>query len=183
MVMKTPTLRAAILTFALFIGAATSAQAGPPWISVEFPANPFDATTKDAFLTVRTYHHGLMQGKGVTATAEGLVNGRRESVALEVRAASAAGIYAVRWTRPSSGKWVIVIVSSTGGVHEATALVEVSAAGNVAGVTVPSRLIENGRWIVPRPATAMEINALLEGRAVAAGNGISFVSSLTALAR
>lgn len=181
--MKIQRLRAAMLTLTLFIGAATSAHAGPPWISIEYPANPFDATTRDAFLTVRTYHHGLMQGKSVTATAEGLTNGRRESIPLEVRAASASGIYAVRWTRPSSGKWVIVIVSSNAGMHEATALVEVSAAGNVAGVTVPSRLVENSRWIVPRPATGTEVNALLEGRAVAAGNGISFVSRLTALAR
>jgi len=181
--MKTPTLRAALLTFALFIGAASSAYAGPPWISIEFPANPFDAATRDAFLTVRTYHHGLLQAKSVTATAEGLLNGKRQSIRLEVRAAPTSGVYAVRWTRPAAGNWVIVIVSSNAGEHEATALVEVTPAGNVAGVTVPSRIMENGRWIVPRPVTAMEVNALLEGRAVASGDAISFVPKATALAR
>jgi hypothetical protein len=39
------------------ICAATPAFAGPPWISLETPANPCNETT-GAFALVRVYHHG-----------------------------------------------------------------------------------------------------------------------------
>ena len=54
--------------------AAAPLHAGPPWISIELPANPLNATTRGMFLLVRSYHHGDAMQMPVTGTATGLVN-------------------------------------------------------------------------------------------------------------
>jgi len=165
-VMKRTLLHSFALAVALTLSASSSALAGPPWIAIEYPANPFDATSRGAFLTVRTYHHGQFQSKTVTGTAEGVVDGKRESMALDIRPGSQPGMYVVRWQRPAAGRWVLVINSGSAGVTEATAVVEISPNGSVAGVTVPTRSIGNG-WISPRAVATSEIDALLQGRALA----------------
>ncbi|HEY5022931.1 MAG TPA: hypothetical protein VII30_10655, partial [Gemmatimonadaceae bacterium] len=165
-VMKHTLLHSFALAVALTLSASSSALAGPPWIAIEYPANPFDATSRGAFLTVRTYHHGQFQSKTVTGTAEGVVDGKRESMALDIRPGSQPGMYVVRWQRPAAGRWVLVINSGSAGVTEATAVVEIGPNGSVAGVTVPTRSIGNG-WISPRAVAISEIDALLQGRALA----------------
>ena len=164
--MNRPLLRTFALVAALSVTAFSSAVAGPPWISIEYPANPYDRTSRDAFLTVRTYHHGDFESKTVTGRAEGVVNGKRQSMALDIRPGSQAGMYVVRWQRPANGRWVLVINSGSQGLTEATAVVEISPTGGIAGVTVPTKAIGNG-WISPRAVAASEIDALLEGRALA----------------
>src|SRR5437588_626712 len=59
---------------------ATPALAGPPWISIELPANPYDQATRGAFLLVHAFHHGEPIGYLVTGTAEGIVGGERRSI-------------------------------------------------------------------------------------------------------
>ena len=164
--MKRSLLRSFALIAALTLSAFGSALAGPPWIAIEYPANPFDRASRDAFLTVRTYHHGDMMAKTVTGTAEGVVNGKRETMPLDIRPGSRAGTYGVFWQRPATGRWVLVINSGNQGVIDATAVVEISPTGSVANVSVPTRSYGNG-WIGPRPVAASEIDALLQGRALA----------------
>lgn len=159
-------LRTFALVTALTLTAFSTALAGPPWIAIEYPANPFDRTSRDAFLTVRTYHHGDLMATTVTGTAEGVVNGKRQSVPLDIRPGSQTGMYVVRWQRPAVGRWVLVINSGMQGVIDATAVVEISPTGSVASVSVPTRAIANG-WISPRPVAAAEIDGLLQGRALA----------------
>ena len=62
---------------------AAHALAGPPWISIELPANPYDQATRGAFLLVHAFHHGQPVGYLLTGTAEGIVNGERRSIKLE----------------------------------------------------------------------------------------------------
>jgi hypothetical protein len=147
---------------------ATAAIAGPPWISIEYPANPHDPGTRGAFLTVRTYHHGELVSYDLVGAAEGLVNGKRQSTALDIRRLASPGMYAVRWQKPAQGTWVLVISSKREGQHAATAVVAIDGAGRVAGVTVPADPIENGRWLVPRRVGANEIDAMLRGPAAVA---------------
>jgi hypothetical protein len=111
-------LRAFALATALSLPALSTASAGPPWIAIEYPANPFDRASRDAFLTVRTYHHGDLMAKTVTGTAEGIVNGKRQSMALDIRPGSQTGMYVVRWQRPAVGRWVLVINSGSSGVTD-----------------------------------------------------------------
>jgi hypothetical protein len=164
--MKRSLLRSLVLVTALTVSAFSPAFAGPPWIAIEYPANPFDRASRDAFLTVRTYHHGEIMAKTVTGTAEGVVNGKRQSMRLDIRAGSQPGMYVVRWERPAVGRWVLVINSGNQGVVDATAIVEISPTGGVASISVPTRSYGNG-WIGPRPVAAAEIDGLLEGRALA----------------
>lgn len=164
--MRRTLLRSFALISALTLSAFNTALAGPPWIAIEYPANPFDRTSSDAFLTVRTYHHGDLMSKTVTGTAEGVVNGKRQSMPLDIRPGSREGMYVVRWQRPAVGRWVLVINSGYKGVTDATAVVEISPSGGIASVTVPTRSLSGG-WIGPRPVAASEIDALLQGRALA----------------
>ena len=142
----------------IFAGALA---AGPPWIAIEYPANPFDPGTRGAFLTVRTYHHGDLMGFDISGTAEGLVNGKRESVRLQISRLPQAGMYAVRWQKPAQGTWALLISTTRDGAFMASALVSVDGSGRVAGVSVPSNTIENGRWVVPRKVASAEVDALL----------------------
>ena len=154
-------MKKAGLVAALTLIAATAALAGPPWIAIEYPANPFDPGTRGAFCTVRSYHHGDLLGFDISGTAEGLVNGKRQSVRLDIRRLPQAGMYAVHWKKPAQGKWALLITTTRDGQHMASALVDVDAQGRVASISVPSNPIEGGRWVVPRRIAAAEIDALL----------------------
>lgn len=146
-----------VLTFAV----AGVALSGPPWIAVEYPVNPHDPNTRGAFMTVRTYHHGDLMAYEIAGTAEGLVGGRRQSARLDIRRLPQAGTYAVRWQKPASGSWALMISTKRDGNHMASVLVDIDAAGRVASVSVPSDPIEGGRWQVPRQVTVAELNAAL----------------------
>ena len=164
--MRSKLLRSFALVTALTMTAFSTAHAGPPWIAIEYPANPFDAASRDAFLTVRTYHHGEIMAKTVTGTAEGVVDGKRQSMRLDIRPGTQTGTYVVRWQKPATGRWVLVINSGNQGIIDATAVVEISPTGGVAGITVPTRSYGSG-WIGPRQVAAAEIDGLLQGRALA----------------
>lgn len=67
------------------VAAAPSSSArlaGPPWISIEYPANPLDPSTRGDYLLVHAFHHQLAVSAPVRGTAEGLVNGVRKSIEL-----------------------------------------------------------------------------------------------------
>ena len=72
----------ALGSLALLAATAGPALAGPPWISVELPANPLDPTTRDAFLVVHTYHHAQVMLAPVTGRAIGVVDGQRRTIEL-----------------------------------------------------------------------------------------------------
>ncbi|MEO8192613.1 MAG: hypothetical protein ABI681_02100 [Gemmatimonadales bacterium] len=154
-------LRSLALAASLSLVAFGTTLAGPPWIAIEYPVNPHDPNTRGAFLTVRTYHHGDLMAFDISGTAEGLVNGKRQSVRLEIRRLPQTGGYAVFWKKPAAGTWALVISTSREGQHMASALVDVAANGRVASVTVPSNPMEGGRWQVPRKVAASEIELLL----------------------
>ncbi len=165
--MRSP-LRQLALVSVLTMVVSAVAIAGPPWIAIEYPVNPHDAGTRGALLTVRTYHHGELMSYDVTGTAEGIIDGRRQSMPLDIRRLTQTGMYAVRWQKPAQGTWVLVITSKQNGSHAATALVTIDAQGQVAEVSVPSDLIENGRWRVPRKVAAAEVDAMLKANAATA---------------
>lgn len=151
----------AALASALSVLAATGALAGPPWIAIEYPANPLDPNTRGAFCTVRTYHHENLMLFDISGTAEGLVNGKRQSVRLDIRRTPTAGLYTVFWKKPAEGQWALVISTLRDGRHQATAMIDVDSHGRIAQITVPADSRENGRWMVPRKVAASEVEALL----------------------
>jgi MYXO-CTERM domain-containing protein len=147
-----------LLPVAAVLTIANPVSAGPPWISSEFPANPFHADTKGALMLVHAFHHGVARQFPMTGVAEGLVNGRRQTIPLQVERTYREGVYAVRGDLPKNGNWALVItMTDTDTNASANLLATLGADGQVMGVNVPHRM-ENG-WIVPRKATREEIDA------------------------
>ena len=151
------------LVLCLAVTAAVPARKGPAWISIEYPANPHDATTKNAYLLVHAYHHQTSVAVPVSGTAESLRDGQRRSVKLSFDETSRPGVYALRRQWDDKGVWSLVITVTQGsGDNIAQALVEIGADGGVSNVKVPTR--EQQGWTIPRRLLASEIEASLHRR-------------------
>lgn len=158
--------RALALAAIMAVGFAAPALAGPPWISIELPANPHDASTRGAFLLVHAFHHGTPVGFPITGTAEGIVNGERRTVRLEFTKTTRAGVYGLRRMWPAEGTWTLVISVNQGGEDredKATAVVELDGNGDVVSVKVPTR--QQGQWTIPAGVSMADIDAGLRARA------------------
>lgn len=143
-------------------GAATPAALGPPWMSIEYPVNPYDRDARDAYLVVHTFHHQLPVGLPVSGRAEGIVRGARRTIPLEFGRMTKASDYALRQQWPSEGSWVLVI-SSTQGEGEfntVSALVDIGRDGRVAGVRIPTVRSKDG-WQMPQAITARDVDEAL----------------------
>lgn len=153
------------LALAGLLLAAAPLLAGPPWIAIEYPVNPYDRTTRDAFLLVHAFHHGTPIGLPVTGTAVGVVNGQRRTVDLSLEPTSRTGVYALRNQWGSVGEWTLVLTVTQGKDDVAQAMVKVSG-GRIFAVDVPTRAGRDGNREVtfPRRFTQAEIDASLTGR-------------------
>src|SRR5437870_9062977 len=136
---------------------------GPAWISIELPANPYDKSTRHAFLLVHSFHHGTAMGYIVSGTAEGIVGGERRSLKLEFAETSREGVHALKRTWPTEGTWTLVIKANQGPDDAATAVVDLGPDGEVATIRVPT--MQRGEWTVPAPVSLAEIDAALRSRA------------------
>ena len=159
-------VRSIVLTLALCLS-AVPALAGPPWVSIEMPANPFDRATRGAFFSVRTYHHGNPIALQLRGTMEGIVDGERVSRPLTFERTGTLGLWALKTAPPEDGAWVVVVYAGDGD-YSATALVEVSG-GVIQHVDVPSRpIVIDGRTVgAPRQVQPAEIDARLRALASA----------------
>lgn len=147
---------------ALVFLAASPALAGPPWISVEYPVNPFHQDTRGALALVHTFHHGVAMQFPVTARAEGYVGGKRVSIPLQVSDTYRRGVHAVRGELPKGGTaWVLVFdLTDTETTYRASAMLALDGNGQLAGVEVPRRGIERNP-LTPRLATNEDVDAML----------------------
>lgn len=152
------TLAAAALLSAAI---AAPALAGPPWISIELPANPLNSTTRGMYLLVRSYHHADATVMAVTGTATGLVDGARRQIPLSFERTNIPGVVALRQTWPT-GTWVLAI--NVAGEEGPTALVSIATDGQVHGVKVPTQTRDGHTF--GRKVTQQDVDAAL--RTVAA---------------
>jgi hypothetical protein len=143
--------------------APSSVRSGPPWISIEYPANPLDASTRGAYLLVHAFHHGTPMQSAIHGTAEGLVGGERKSVALRFDSTSRSGVYALRKQWSDEGVWSLLISITQHDNDPAQALVELGPDGGISSVRVPTR--RDREWTIPRPVTAQEVEQSLQSRA------------------
>lgn len=132
--------------------------AGPPWISIELPANPWDRQASNAYLLVHAFHHGTEMDYPVTGRAEGIVNGERKTVALRFGPTERTGVYSLTNQWGETGRWVLVITVTQGADDVAEAVVRIRD-GVVLSVVVPTRAGRENR--LPRRATALEVDAAL----------------------
>src|SRR2546422_10908968 len=136
---------------------------GPPCISIELPANPYDQATRGAFLLVHAFHHGQPVAYLLTGTAEGIVNGERRSIKLEFSETTRDGVYALKRMWPSDGVWTLVIKANQGPDDAATAGVELGPEGEGASIRVP--VMQRGQGTVPAPVAVAEVGCAPQARA------------------
>jgi hypothetical protein len=154
------------LAAALYVPLAApvpSTVVGPPWVSIQYPVNPYDASTRDAFLVVHAFHHGSPMAFPVSGTAEGLVNGQRRSINLEFQKASRTGEYALKKQWPDQGTWTLLIGVAQGPEDRVTAVVDLSSDGQVARINVPTR--REGGHTIPAKVVMADVDAGLRARA------------------
>lgn len=84
----------------------------------------------DAVLLVRTYRCHQPEKAEVVGTAEGIVDGERVSVPIQLEAVT-KGVYAVTRQWPTEGTWVLTFSGSYEGQHTST-LVALARDGRVA---------------------------------------------------
>jgi hypothetical protein len=140
--------------------------AGPPWISIELPANPFDPASRGAFLLVHTFHHSNTEDEPVAGRAVGIVDGQRRNLTLAFEQTTHPGVLALKNSWGDKGEWSLIISDRQPG-HDAwvaEVMVRVSG-GRVVGVeaaTKPSKFAQLA--VEPRRFTDAEIEASLGGR-------------------
>jgi hypothetical protein len=128
----------------------------PPWISIESPVNPFDATARGAAMLVHaSFREGSSQLSDLSGTAEGLVNGVRRSIPLRFDVTGQPNVFALRRQWPTDGSWLLRI-----NLRTTSALVMLDSDGNVAAVSVPTRVAADGTTL-PRGVTSKEIDSTL----------------------
>lgn len=142
---------------------SSGATLGPPWISIEYPVNPYDASTRSAFLVVHAYHHGTPTAFPVRGTAEGMVNGARRSMALQFATTSRPGVFALNQQWPNEGTWTLLLSVVQGREDSVTAVVELGASGVVASVQVPTR--QSGGHRIPAAVVMAAVETSLRDRA------------------
>lgn len=136
---------------------ALALVAGPPWISIEYPANPLDPSTRGGYLLVHAFHHQTATEAAISGEAVTWVNGQRRAVPLRFERTSRPGVYKLTKQWNDGTPYVLVITAGEGEHGSATALVSVTAAGAVAKVEVPSEPYRDFR--VPRAAGERDIAA------------------------
>jgi hypothetical protein len=109
---------------------------------------------KDAVLAVRTENCADPAKAQITGTAEGLVNGARQSVALRLISAPGTGVYLVSREWPTQGAWVVNLSGVCAGA-KAGALVPIG----------PNGYMRESSKFFPRLATQAEIEASLKSLA------------------
>lgn len=95
---------AALLCALPLIAGALTVDVGNP------AANP-EALSKGAALVMRTMACRFPEKTTITATAEGIVDGKRQTVALKLIPLSNPGTFAITHEWPSSGTWAVKIVA------------------------------------------------------------------------
>jgi hypothetical protein len=158
-----------LLALGSLLAATAFVRFGPPWISIEYPANPYDAASRGAFLLVHAFHHGTPVNFPVSGTAEGLVNGTRRTISLEFKDTSRPGVYALQKQWPAEGAWTLVLGVSQGEgeFNTVRAVVELAADGRVANVNVPTRRDATG-YLIPGSVSMADVEAGLRARVTTA---------------
>ena len=157
--MISPTRLALGLVALAGVLAMSPAPVGPPWISIEYPPSPYDATTRDALLLVHAFQHGTPANFPIAGTAEGIVEGKRRTVTLSFTRTSRQGVYALKKQWPTEGRWVLAIAVTQETDSKAGALVEIDQRGEVARVTVPTD--QHDGWVMPRAIRSAEVEKAL----------------------
>jgi len=154
-----------LLALGSLLAVTAFAKFGPPWISIEYPANPYDSGSRSAHLLVHAFHHGTPVSFPIAGTAEGIVAGARRTIPLEFKTTSRPGVYALHKQWPSEGVWTLVVgvTQGQGEFDTAKAVIELGPNGQVTSVNVPTKM--SGNYRVPDRVNMADVEAALRTRA------------------
>lgn len=156
-----------LLPLVALVAIATPLLAGPPWITVELPPNPFDRASRGAFLLVHAFHYSGESGEEpVVGRAIGVVDGQKRTVKLSFERTSRPGVYALRNAWGDKGEWTLVLTNEQAN-HGGAAEIMVKVSGDrVVGVEAATKASAHAELpLEPRRFTDAEIEASLKGRA------------------
>ena len=116
-----------------------TAMFGGPWISIETPVNPYEASTSGALFLVHTWVHQNPSDLPVSGRAEGLVDGKRRSVPFPLNKSAHTGTYAVQRQWGDKGIWTVLVTAMPESKNgwSIQAVVNVGADGEIEKVSVP----------------------------------------------
>jgi hypothetical protein len=117
------------LAIALLIALPSPAFAGGFQLSVETPNRSNDPKLTDVVLVARTYGCHQPADAKLSATAEGLVGGKRQSLPVELRSIESGG-YAIKQQWPAEGTWVLALTGDYNGMT-CSVMIELGPAGKV----------------------------------------------------
>jgi hypothetical protein len=122
-------MRRTLLTLtAAAIMAAGSLMAGGFWLQLGNPEASTEAQKVNAVVTVIAAGCADPGKAQVTATAVGMVDGKRKTIPLEITKLSKPGMFAIAQQWPKEGKWVIQMEGRSDG-RVTTTLVTASPQG------------------------------------------------------
>jgi hypothetical protein len=139
---------------------ATLAFAEGFTFSIGSPVAAQDFRAKAAAFVFRTQGCAEPAKSQISATAEGLVKGVRQSVALKVQTMSKPGVYAVYQNWPGEGHWVVNLKGTCDDAN-AGAIVPIG----------PKGFARESAKFFPRPATHAEIETSLKALAESENKG------------
>lgn len=88
------------------------ALAGGFYIELGTPSASKDVLAKDAFVVARLSGCHQPERGAFTATAEGIVDGKRVTIPAKVTPLSTPGMFAVTRNWPSEGKWMLLLAAT-----------------------------------------------------------------------
>ncbi|MEJ7615656.1 MAG: hypothetical protein WKF30_01475 [Pyrinomonadaceae bacterium] len=148
----------------LLTSAAGVALAGGFYLEVEAPRTSDAAKyPTGTMLLVRPVGCHDPSAAAISATAEGIVEGQRKSIALELKE-SEKGVYALTRQWPTEGRWVLAINGAYRGAERGV-LVRLDA-GNLVQPEEKASAGEHQRTAIktePRKLTSADIDKALEG--------------------
>lgn len=101
-----------LLTFAAVMATSAALVAGGFFVQISNPsANP-EAKAQQAVLVIRGYACANPEKTTITATAEGIANGNRQTIPLKLISLSGQSTYAITRQWPAQGKWIITVTGS-----------------------------------------------------------------------
>jgi hypothetical protein len=159
--------RMRVLGIALFAAVASPLNAGPPWISIELPGNPFDQQARDAFLVVHAFHHGEAVDFPVAGTAEGVVNGVRKSIPLTLQKTSRPGAFGVKKQWTDGTVWVLAFTVTQARNDVASALVTIGKDGHASRIETLTKPGAGGGFL-PRAHGRQDIDKAMQAAVTAA---------------
>ena len=96
-----------ILNRLIALGVVMPLLGGGFWLELGSPTASSDPKATGAVVLARFVGCHEPEKAVLTATAEGVVQGKRQSIALQPVSLSTPGLYAISRTWPAEGKWVL----------------------------------------------------------------------------